>query len=691
MIQNNNVPESCKAQMRNILATSFDNFNTANQLQMGKWNNIMQCNKEIVVNVKVMLQKMSNASLFYAFLGIFITVCLTFSKSLRCHLVLMIPIICSVKGRSFLVAYALVLTATGPGLIITKNIEILSKSLTCGQEQLKEALKEILDIVKSPLIAIKNSVKIALGELEKVLKKIELVFKEIVKLLKEILNTIKQGFSWLTSRSMICDKELGNPFERCIKISNDTINECEIAMESIKSVCQVAQVFTGLCYSLKLFDVFCQFQDFISDTIILQVTERMKKFQNDLHNIFDASIKFDHDFYFVTNHSKNWSEIGNDIKDDIHGELKNFFVIFGWAEFLAGFMFLRLIFKSMYYKHKYMTSNQFDNYFITKEFVDIDNQRKSMRKELALPLTKKEERRYVKISSMTFVKSEILKIGRSVIFLIITTTQIFCTCLIDYSLYSILNMMRQIGLTEEPLQAPSFFGVEVSGVGFLADIYNGVINSFEPLAAKYEMDPTPCLPIPQPLNFKRYYQIGAVLIVCWIFLFMEPYALRFRQIIMKIFYPERAKERAVWLYNEILLKRSCFIKIARRQARSKILKNGEGMEFSCMDWIRAKTNQWYIFRKIFGEGKNLYCVLCASFLTDQNAVKCETPQCKGVYCSECYRESENICCLCKSPIEYGDASDVSEELDSDDLGEIKLQELKVKQDGNETKSNNEYF
>lgn len=51
------------------------------------------------------------------------------------------------------------------------------------------------------------------------------------------------------------------------------------------------------------------------------------------------------------------------------------------------------------------------------------------------------------------------------------------------------------------------------------------------------------------------------LCICWLLLFIEPYALRLRPIIMNIFYPKRTEERINWLYNSIVYKRKNLIRL----------------------------------------------------------------------------------------------------------------------------------
>lgn len=56
-------------------------------------------------------------------------------------------------------------------------------------------------------------------------------------------------------------------------------------------------------------------------------------------------------------------------------------------------------------------------------------------------------------------------------------------------------------------------------------------------------------------------------------------------------------------------------------------------------------------------------MLCgSSFGKGVDIARCLKPGCSGIYCSECYLELNNTCSLCMEPMEYGDYSDISEEV-----------------------------
>lgn len=111
-------------------------------------------------------------------------------KSFRCIAALIIPILCSSKGRSLVIAFAFFIAMTGPTKNIILNVDVLTESLSCGQTQLKEALETMLEVMKRPLIAIKNSIAVTLREIQKVMKKVQIVLlhiKELVLVIRKFL------------------------------------------------------------------------------------------------------------------------------------------------------------------------------------------------------------------------------------------------------------------------------------------------------------------------------------------------------------------------------------------------------------------------------------------------------------------------------------------------------------------------
>lgn len=114
------------------------------------------------------------------------------------------------------------------------------------------------------------------------------------------------------------------------------------------------------------------------------------------------------------------------------------------------------------------------------------------------------------------------------------------------------------------------FSIQVGGQGIIAEFCQELVEVLKPLMKMKDLDFTQCLPHPHIPDFQKYKIILFLIILTWILLFLEPYALRFKNLIMEHYYPEISHHRTVWLYHEILRKRTSFLKFARRQARKRL-------------------------------------------------------------------------------------------------------------------------
>lgn len=115
-----------------------------------------------------------------------IFILLSFVPSIRCIGLLILPVFCSTKGRSTVVAFAYILAISGPIQNFLRNIAVVGESMSCGQKQLKIAVVKMLEVVKRPIAAVKAAVKIALAEVKKVLQTVIVFMKEIERLCSNI-------------------------------------------------------------------------------------------------------------------------------------------------------------------------------------------------------------------------------------------------------------------------------------------------------------------------------------------------------------------------------------------------------------------------------------------------------------------------------------------------------------------------
>ncbi|GLV39594.1 uncharacterized protein CBL_08340 [Carabus blaptoides fortunei] len=594
---------------------------------------------------------------------------LAFSQTVRCIVFLMLPQLFSKRGRQTLLAYALILAITGPARNTANNMSIMSESLACGQEQLKVAVRQITDVIKRPFIAIKEAIKKVIKVVKDIVAKIKEIFLTIKKIVVGIARVIKSAFDFLAKIFNICSKKLGTPFERCIRVFDDSILDCQAKLGPLFSwLCAMAYVIQAVCYIVKPLDFICMLAHFINDSVVGVIMRKIRTFTRHIRAIFYVKIRFSHDFAFETTQSKTMKEVSANILAEIRERIRRFMQLFDVISAATSLFAFVIVLRVIYYRYKFLTADRYDNKYITREFREIDFRRAQMDRETVLPLNNRERLKFINVSSVRLVRSEKLHLFKALAILFSSYFQLATFMFFDYSLYWLLATIRYHGRYRSTVQAPRTVDLHVEGNGFLADLYRSFVKAFQPLGVKMDLDNIPCLPEPILPNFDTYTQIGFIALLCLLLAVFEPYGLRIRQVVMCYYHPDRAKVRAIWLYNHIMRQRSSFLKFARRQLKRKFYGQERIDKVTCKEYLRAKLNVKCLrFCLGLGSDNQNACVLCAQvFRDDIQPVQCSTPGCVGIFCEQCFVDLNNICTICLDPIQYGDLSDIDVEQDSSD-------------------------
>ncbi|KAH8286174.1 hypothetical protein KR054_003612, partial [Drosophila jambulina] len=581
---------------------------------------------------------------------------LLYWRASRCILALAIPSLCSSRGRAFLVSLAFILVAIGPTANILVNLKVMLRSLSCGQELLREALGQMLDVILEPVNAIRLAVNLMLKEVNKVLNQIMSVLLRMQEHLMVVIDTLKNCAVWLKSVVDLCNTEMGTPWARCKITAHQAMVSCRAKMGVFKAFCHATKSFLALCYPAKLIDVFCSgYWDFSWD-LLDQILQRYREFVRHIEQMFDANITFEHKFFFDTNSSKSLSEVGEEIIQDINERLAPFTFVQSFMDILSVIMFFTVFLKAAVFYIRYMNSRHFHNIFITKRFHQLDERYERHGYTPLLPLNRLEKAKYTTLTSLRLTTMELFSIVENSFFMMTTCLQIFAICFLDYGLFWLLATMSYYGHQEDGLEVPAYIDLEIKGGGFVADVMRGIAGAFRPLTQKNTIDSNPCLPLPIEPDYARYVKIFTLCLLAWVIVVVEPYVLRTRHCIMEHFYPKRAIERRMFLYRKISESRISIFKFVRRRVRNEFIHRGNVAHFRWITCLGEKLSRYCCCCC----SKEIHCTICGATLTSSNSHFCDTPGCKGIYCDDCFEESKHKCCLCKHPLDYGDFSDCSE-------------------------------
>nr|XP_034837082.1 DC-STAMP domain-containing protein 2-like [Maniola hyperantus] len=605
-----------------------------------------------------------HATIMSSIIGVLLTLGLAFSDRIRCLIFLLIPQLFSRVGRYTLTCYALVLILTGPATNTFKNSEVLSESMACSQEQIKTNVREINESMKKPFNAMKDTVKLMVETIKRLTSTLDEIVSRISVLVIGIADVIQSSVSWLDSVGNTCNKKFGTPYDYCLRAVDRGVLNCKKTFKGdLLWLCSASFAAKSACWTVRPFKSVCFIADYATITFAATVKRKLRVFTDRINRTLFINVETQHTYTFTSNASDSASQVAAGIVTEIRNRADPLLTWLSWSSCVTSLFLLLIIFRAKYYQHMFETRSRFDNRYVTQELRELDLKRYREGRETILPLNRREQTKYINVTSFRLVTTEKLYVTRSMVFMIITTFKLLIHIVADYSLYWVLITIRYHGKSQTILPpGPSDAGVHISGHGVVADFLRSIFNALTiPLVQNIPSSVT-CLPNPYPPDLQRYAQIAVLIMLLWFFALFEPYGLRLRHVIMGHYRPERAKTRAVWLYNHILRTRGSFMKLARRKLHREY-KYSDQENLTFRNWINSLLPCWCL-RYLFGTlPKEPHCLLCNTSEvgndSDTKLITCKMAKCPGVYCTRCFCNIGHLCTICLSPEDYGDISDIS--------------------------------
>ncbi len=322
---------------------------------------------------------------------------------------------------------------------------------------------------------------------------------------------------------------------------------------------------------------------------------------------------------------------------------------------------LLLVYVSYYHIKMYLSSDMYDNSYITQHFAALDLKRAQVAGESLQPLKRYERQCLIDTSTGELSPPEegLYKIGLCVFIL---HALISFTCyFFDYSLFWIISMIKIEAADTEEVTGTTGLADVVSGQGVIARLLDIFLENIHP-GSYYDFDKNKikdCLPEPRGPDLPCFLVLGLFYFLLLLTILLKAYILRLRNKISGYFYPERRKARIVHLYNVILNQRTRMPRLLHIKARVNYREQQIREEVGFCHKMGSRCPPCRIFLY-----KSSHCLVCKA-VEDQTFRDCETEKCYGIYCSSCYDDLGRVCPICLHGNEYGEEEDC--EVLEDDL------------------------
>nr|XP_041577097.1 uncharacterized protein LOC100218926 [Taeniopygia guttata] len=595
------------------------------------------------------------------FLGAGMGLGMAFSTKARMVVLLALPHVFTREGKILIMMLALCLTVQGPGTNLLHNVSQVAKALSCGAELARNQTAERLQRAKEPLLNVQKKIK-DIGQNAKVLgDRVRKFVRSIMDSTRHVARALRNVWLWLSRAGNICNRELGDPKSRCFRYIDKTKDRCERAFPLLFHFCYIVLSFKALCGMMSTFAfAFCTIPKYIQTFIRINVAAPLTTALNRVRAEFEFNISVVHHFSVNLNASKSLGEVSADMMEAVQQHMEPYhhaLELFSYISFLA---ILFLCYRAIRYRRRYLRDDTFDNVYITRRFVELDLRCAEQGKPTVLPLSSLERGRYIPPGALWLSKKERRQYGLQLFSFLRHTLLGLSIILADYSIFWLLDLFRHQLSAEIVAKAPSTMTISVNGTGYTSEIYKDLVSAFNALQeGEVSVLSQVCLIEPVEPDHSTYITIG-ILYGIWLFIsIFGSYMARLRRAVCAAYFPSREQERLAFLHNIIRARRE-WVMFALRQAGTRHLADTGKSRFfliliSRFPLLARLARRLGIQRK--------HCLICGT-AEQPDFTACITPNCKGLYCSECYRVLNKTCSVCMAPLSSPDPGD--EEMDSSD-------------------------
>ncbi|XP_059817626.1 DC-STAMP domain-containing protein 2-like, partial [Hypanus sabinus] len=195
------------------------------------------------------------------------------SAKIRINVFLMVPHMFSKQGRTFLLAVIFGLVLEGPLNNIITNFSRGSDTIACGAELAMNQTRELLQKAKEPLVAALDKIKSIARTAKGVGDRVRKFFRTLKNSIRHIVRILRNVTRWLAQIGQICNMEMGQPYQKCIKFCDDALTQCFSLLGILGFLCHIIYHVKLLCGAVTVIQYFCVIPEIVQTQLKKYIAE----------------------------------------------------------------------------------------------------------------------------------------------------------------------------------------------------------------------------------------------------------------------------------------------------------------------------------------------------------------------------------------------------------------------------------
>ncbi|XP_056332009.1 DC-STAMP domain-containing protein 2 [Danio aesculapii] len=585
------------------------------------------------------------------------------SERVRTNVILMFPVLCSMRGKNVLLFLICTLVIHGPVSNTMENVERAADSVICGTELTMNQTQQLLQRAANPLLPALNKIKEMARNAYSMAGRAQNFITALSESVRHVARSLRNVLHFLADIGDACNDNLGLPYQKCTGLFDEARESCMELLSVFSFFCHLLDGFQTLCGLARVGQLFCILPSYIAEHLkttlaypTIAAFDRIKK-------EFEFNISTSINFKLLMNSSQSMQDAAQQIMEEVSEELVLLQELKALLTYTGFFMLLFIYLQVVLYKNKYLHNDEFENFYITDQFIELDRKCSRQGKATVLPLSHRETLTYIRPYSLYLTVRERRAIAGQMLSLLRFVVMTVVLIAVDLMVFWMFELVHHLAQGEIVAQAPVVVAVQVNGSGYASDIFRDIAASFDILQkGNITVISKKCLVKLSEPDYMRYLLIGLLYGFTLFIVIAGGYVKRLRRFVCARYHPEREKKRIQYLHKHILTQRGSLGKaLMKAVQQNKVDQQQDGIIQTLAKHLPGGS----IIARLLDIGKES-CMACGKVLEtrgcDDEVHICPTPRCTGRYCLLCFKLMGKICVFCTGPLTFQE----EEELDSSD-------------------------
>ncbi|XP_061649917.1 DC-STAMP domain-containing protein 2 isoform X1 [Phyllopteryx taeniolatus] len=576
------------------------------------------------------------------------------SARARGAVVIMMPALCSAHGRNFLLLVSASVLVSGPVANTLENAERAAASLLCGAELAANQTRQLMRNAATPLLAALDHIRQIGRNAAATATRINKLIGSLSDAVRHVARTLRNVLHFLVDIKDVCNDKLGSSYRKCRAVFVRARADCTAQLGDFDFLCDIVRDFMYLCELSKAPILFCAIPEYVSNQLRKHLAEPAISAFHRLRSQFEFDLSVSATLEADANVSRSLPESAQEILDQLTRDFRVFAELRGPLVWAGLVLLACSLIRAVRYQHRYLTCLNYDNVYISAQFIALDHQVTSEGGASILPITRRESQLYIRPLSLRLTSSECRAALVGVAWVSRHALMSAVLVALDFLVFWLLDQVHWQVQRGVVARAPVTVSIQVNGSGYMADMMRDLAASFNVLqTGNVTVISEKCLLTPSEPDYAAYFALGFLLGVALLVTLAGGAVQRSRRLICAYFHPDTERARIHFLRQLILDERRA---TGRALVRAAARRPAGGAEAG-RGHLRA------LLRRLPGGGayRSDICVACGEGARSA-AFVCDVLRCPGVFCKACFSSAGRKCGVCARPATYQE--DSQEEADS---------------------------